>query len=270
MSIYYYIYQITNKLNGHIYVGVRKSKLVPENDTGYMGSGNAIKAAILKYGLENFEKRILSVHPSNEEALLEEARIVNSEFVSRSDTYNLTLGGFGGSVKGRTFSEKTRQKMSEAKKGKPGIPHTLEAREKISKARIGRSMPPITEETRKKLSESHKGLIKSEEHRRKLSISNTGKSPSEETRKKISDANKGKPSPHKGKKRPPQTKESNQKRSLALKGRKISEDQKKKISEANKGRSSPNKGLPMSEEQRKKISDTLKKKAAEKKLLKQV
>lgn len=268
MCIYHYIYQITNNLNGHIYVGVRKSKVAPEDDIGYMGSGDAIKAAILKYGSANFQKTILSLHDSWAAALAEEALIVNAEFAIREDTYNLTLGGFGGSIKGRTFSNDTRAKMSVAKKGKPGNPHTEESKRKISNANKGKTMPLVSNETRQKLSESHKGLVKSEEHRKNLSIANTGKSPSEETRRKISEANKGKPSPHKGQKRPAQTEESNIKRSLALKGRRISEEQKIKISNSNKGRPSYNKGKPMSEEQKKKISETLRRKALEKSLLK--
>lgn len=264
MNIYHYVYQVRNRLNGHIYIGVRKSRVTPDHDTDYMGSGDAIKAAIIKHGIKNFEKIILSIHNTWQEALSEEAKLVTSDFVLREDTYNLTLGGFGGSVKGRTFSAQTRAKMSAAKKGKPGHPHTEESKRKLSESHKGKTMPPVTNETRLKLSESHKGLVKSEEHRKNLSIANTGKSPSAETRQKISNANKGKPSPHKGKKRPVQTPESNQKRSSALKGRSISEEQKLKISRANKGRVSANKGKPMSDEQKKKISETLKLKASTK------
>lgn len=264
MSIYYYIYQVTNKLNGNIYVGVRKSKILPDDDTRYMGSGFAIKAAILNYGLANFEKTILSLHNSWSEALAEEACIVDSTFVLREDTYNLTLGGFGGSIKGRTFSDSTRAKMSEAKKGtipwnkgkpsplkgKSGTLHSIKSKHKISKSLKGKPKPPRTEV-----------------HKKNLSIANTGKIPSEETRQKISIANKGKPSPHKGKTRPPQTAESNKKRSEALLGRKISDEHRKKISDSNTGRPSYNKGKPMSEEQKRKISETLRRKALEKSLL---
>lgn len=91
--MYYTIYKITNLLNGKIYIGKHKTSDI--NDE-YMGSGKAIKAAIAKYGIENFSKEILS-HCENENALnLLESLIVNKEFISRKDTYNIMEGGSGG------------------------------------------------------------------------------------------------------------------------------------------------------------------------------
>ncbi len=196
MDIYHYTYQITNKINGHIYVGVRQSKVIPTDDTSYMGSGNAIKAAILKYGIQNFEKTIISLYESREEALVAEAAIVILEFVQRKDTYNLKLGGKGGSLKGRPVSDKTRQK--------------------ISKANTGKYMPPFSEEHKRKMSESMKGR----------STHNKGKSPSEETKRKMSES---------GKRRNPMSEETRQKLSKVGKGRPHSEEHKRKISESKQG-----------------------------------
>ena len=53
--MYFYLYQIINKLNDKIYVGVHKTDNL--ND-GYMGSGKILNRAIKKYGVENFEKDI--------------------------------------------------------------------------------------------------------------------------------------------------------------------------------------------------------------------
>lgn len=92
MKKYYLIYQITNKLNGMIYIGKHKTSNI---DDGYMGSGVRITRAIKKYGVENFEKTILFECASEEEMNTKEAEIVNAEFISRDDVYNINLGGSG-------------------------------------------------------------------------------------------------------------------------------------------------------------------------------
>lgn len=92
METYYYLYRITNRINGKIYVGVHKTDNL---DDGYMGSGLLIRRAIEKYGIENFEKTILQYFNSAEEAFETESQIVNEEFVADESTYNLKEGGHG-------------------------------------------------------------------------------------------------------------------------------------------------------------------------------
>ncbi len=89
-TIHYIVYKITNKINGKIYVGQHQTKNL--ND-GYMGSSAVLKAAIKKYGLENFTKEIIRECSSHEEMNDLEAEIVNHDFVARKDTYNLSVGG---------------------------------------------------------------------------------------------------------------------------------------------------------------------------------
>lgn len=89
----YYIYQITNNVNGKIYVGKHKTKDLNDN---YFGSGKLLKRAIKKHGLENFTKEILFTFDSEEELNDKEKELVTEEFCLRDDTYNLCVGGQGG------------------------------------------------------------------------------------------------------------------------------------------------------------------------------
>ena len=51
----YYIYKITNKINGKIYIGQHKVPLIKENFRRYMGKGIAIQEAIKKQVIGNNE-----------------------------------------------------------------------------------------------------------------------------------------------------------------------------------------------------------------------
>lgn len=100
--MYYTIYKITNKKTGEIYIG---QHVTSDLDDSYMGSGVRILNAIAKYGRENFIKEILYVFDNFEEMDQEEAELVNEEFIKRSDTYNITLGGTGWCTKGTVTVE---------------------------------------------------------------------------------------------------------------------------------------------------------------------
>jgi bisphosphoglycerate-dependent phosphoglycerate mutase len=89
----YTIYQITNELNGKIYIG--KHQTTNLNDR-YYGSGKFIRSAMKKYGKENFTKEILFVFDTEEEMNTKEKELITEEFVSRKDTYNAGIGGEGG------------------------------------------------------------------------------------------------------------------------------------------------------------------------------
>jgi group I intron endonuclease len=171
------IYQITNTINGKIYLG---QHMTDDLDDGYMGSGKAMKAAIKKHGLENFTKVILHDFDTFDEMNAKEEELVGEAFVSRKDTYNLMTGGSSGS-----HSEETLAKLRAASLGKK---HTPEARAKMSAAQMGREVTP---ETRAKIGAARKGKTLTPEHRAKLSAAGKCRTHTPETRAKMSDAAMG-------------------------------------------------------------------------------
>lgn len=91
MKMHYTIYKITNLLNNMIYIGQHRTYDINDN---YMGSGILISNVVKKYGVLNFRKDILFDFDTFEEMNAKEGELVNVAFVERSDTYNLTVGGY--------------------------------------------------------------------------------------------------------------------------------------------------------------------------------
>lgn len=87
----YIVYQVTNKINGKLYIGVHKT-LNPDVFDGYIGNGVKIgyslqnpktvyQHALKKYGYDNFIRTTLFIYDTLEEAYIKEGELVNSEFV---------------------------------------------------------------------------------------------------------------------------------------------------------------------------------------------
>lgn len=219
---YHYLYQVTNLIDGKIYVGVR-SCIGNPNEDDYMGSGIMIKRAIEKYGLENFKKEILEFCNSREELHELEKCIVDKDFVEDPNTYNLTGGGWGRSY----TTDETKQKISIRNKLR-----SLESRktqiEGMRKANIGHHRPH-KEATKQKirdlqLHDPNRKLLNSKPVERtseltklKMSLRKIGTTLSDKHKQSISKALKGQPL-H------PNTLK-------ALIGRVLSEESKKKQSE---------------------------------------
>jgi len=149
-------YRTENKINGHFYYGVRT--LRKSNDP-YLGSGKRLKAAIDKYGKDNFERLDLIEFQTFEEALEWERAIITEELIKAPECYNLKPGGAGGSLpwteskkkevertgtykKSKEHKQKLRQAALERFKDSPGTftgkTHSQESRDKMSLTRKGR------------------------------------------------------------------------------------------------------------------------------------
>lgn len=88
--MFHYIYKITNTKNGKYYIGKHSTDKI---DDGYFGSGKALNAAIVKYGIENFQKEILEFCKTEIKALEREREIVNENVVADKKSYNINVGG---------------------------------------------------------------------------------------------------------------------------------------------------------------------------------
>lgn len=143
--MHYYLYEIRNNLNGKIYIGVHRAASM---DDGYMGSGKFIRRAIQKHGVMNFTKTVLETFASPDEMYQRESEVVDSNFISRVDTYNFAVGGSGGSI------EKNRKPFSGH--------HTAETKEKISRANRGRV---CSDETKAKIKANLWNTRSREKHR---------------------------------------------------------------------------------------------------------
>lgn len=85
----YYIYQVTNLINGKKYIGQHYGKL---NDL-YLGSGVKLVKAIKKYGKANFKKEILEICSKENIDQKEKDYIKKFNAVEDPQYYNLADGG---------------------------------------------------------------------------------------------------------------------------------------------------------------------------------
>lgn len=93
----YFIYCITNKINGKTYICQHKTDNL---DDDYMGSGFLILIlkAHKKYGIKNFSKSILAITEIKENVdILERAFIAMYRSEGKAE-YNLADGGQGGGI----------------------------------------------------------------------------------------------------------------------------------------------------------------------------
>ena len=175
----YYIYRITNKVNGKTYIGQHKYRKLNDN---YMGSGKLLKLAKKKYGIENFKKEILEFNIPNVDLANDwEQMYILFERAKGKAEYNIANGGGGTQGvtsywRGKKLTEEAKRKISDAHKGKPAW-------------NKGKKCKPLTEETKRKISDALKGKPT---WNKGIQAWNKGIPCSDEQRKKISESMKGK------------------------------------------------------------------------------
>lgn len=106
-------------MNDRFYYGVRRCKSNCDIfEDKYFGSGVLLKAAIKKYGKENFTKELVFIFGDRREAYDWEKELITKEFLHANPScYNIRPGGEGGSISGRKCSSETRRLQSIAHLG---------------------------------------------------------------------------------------------------------------------------------------------------------
>lgn len=157
--MYGYIYITTNLINDKKYIGQRKwddEENISEDD--YMGSGIILKQAIKKYGITNFNKKILQICYSKEElGSMEQKYIEEYNAVYSNEYYNIHEGGFGGNTRAGYNEEEMEAFKLKMKTARKDYTHSLETRKKISEAGLKRPNHMKLPKYRKMFSKMFKG-----------------------------------------------------------------------------------------------------------------
>lgn len=178
------VYNITNKVNGHSYVGSsndikrrwrdHKSRL-----RGNRHNNDYLQNAWNLYGEENFEFKTLAVLEP-----FETFRIENLLLATGKHEYNIADDAIAPML-GKSRSEETKQKLSDL--------WTDERKARLREAMTGENNhnygKTFSDEYRQKLSESQKKLW-TDKHRARMSKVHTGKRFSDETKRKMSESQK--------------------------------------------------------------------------------
>lgn len=174
-----FVYSITNRINGKVYVGKANNpaqRWRAHKSRARLGGLCVIHRAIRKYGAENFDFQVVSGHTTEEDAYRAEADTIRSMRTTLAEGgYNANAGGIGN----MTPSDGVRQKVRDALLG-----HivTEATREKLRQARTGTQH---TTETKLKMSLTSKGKPKTTLAREHMSEALRGRPVSDATRAKL-------------------------------------------------------------------------------------
>ena len=182
----YCIYKLTCATNGKGYIGFTnrfKRRLREHKKTAAEGKGQAIHAAIRKYGWDSFVAEELYYSTDKQHTLDLEDYFINLYETKGVKGYNIIRGGQKGPPKGRMLTKEqlvrlreqnrdpeNRRKISEALKGnhnghgRLGRKVSDETKAKQSRAMIGNPGRQFSTEDRKQLSELMKGNLNAKGH----------------------------------------------------------------------------------------------------------
>lgn len=161
------IYKLLNKIDGRCYIGqtVRSldERVYWHLYSAKTGPTSFIHRAIRKYGIQSFDISVIDSADTKETLGEKEVYWVERLNTKVPNGYNMTDGGTGGANnRGKSHSEETIRKMSEAHKGNNnpfyGKQHSEETRKKMSKSQKGNQHllgHKHSKESRRKMSESH-------------------------------------------------------------------------------------------------------------------
>ena len=191
-TMYGYIYETTNIVNGMKYIG--KHKATTFEGTKYLGSGKALRNAIKKYGRENFIVKLIEECNTETELIEREIYYINQRnAVKDRNYYNIIYDSSGGDVIQFLPFERQQQIHKDHSIMMQSFRHSEESKQLMSRQRKGH---PVSAETKQRISLSNmgkrKGRTETAETKQKHSIARLGYKMDSETKQKISQSNKGK------------------------------------------------------------------------------
>lgn len=185
----HYIYTITNKINGKIYIGKTKNlKDRWKNHCSNVGKKRRpLYDGMLHYGIDNF---VMEVVDTTTEDKIDE---LEKNWIEKLDTintgYNLTEGGTGGD----TFSNRTTQSKNRTRKKLSDISKAyVSSPEYIEKLRNAGKRLWEDDDYVKRVKQNHLKAVSSDAYRQNHSKKMREALKSPEIRKKWSDVKKGK------------------------------------------------------------------------------
>jgi hypothetical protein len=175
------LYEITNLVNGKRYIG---SHMTDDIHDDYLGSGNLIRAAVAKYGEENFQKRVFAFAASEANLDHLESLFVTEKEAADPTYYNLTPGGNRPPKGTSEVAKKAYQtkllrgtyvppplNIGGVCGGNKGVKLVFspERGQKISAAKKGVSIGPMSQAQKEAIGAGNRGKVRTEEQKQRYS-----------------------------------------------------------------------------------------------------